>query len=149
MAIARDDRRDPEKNPANWISGRHITYFEEPDIIYMRFGGSATTEDSLELLRRQIAMSEGRSLLFFLIDAAELENIAPEGRKAVAETLKEIPLRGMAVIKAPLKAKVVTRLVITAINLFRKDSNLNPIAFFDTEEEGRAWIASRRKMFSP
>jgi len=55
----------------------------------------------------------------------------------------------MAVIKAPLKAKVVTKLVITAINLFRKDSNLNPIAFFDTEEEGRAWIASRRKMFSP
>jgi hypothetical protein len=149
MTIARDDQRDPEKNPANWISGKHITYFEAPDIIYMRFGGSATTEDALELLRRQIAMSEGRSILFFLIDAEELENIAPEGRKAVAETLKEIPLRGMAVIKAPLKAKVVTRLVITAINLFRKDSNLNPIAFFDTEEEGRAWIAARRKMFSP
>jgi hypothetical protein len=38
--------------------------------------------------------------------------------------------------------------VITAINLFRKDPNLNPIAFFDTEEEGRAWIATRRKMFA-
>jgi len=66
----------------------------------------------------------------------------------VAETLKEIPLRGMAVINAPLKAKVVTKLVITAINLFRRDSNLNPIAFFDTEEEGRQWIASRRAMFA-
>jgi hypothetical protein len=148
MAIARDDRMDPRKDPANWIAGKHITFFEEPDIIYMRFGGAATTEDALELLRRQMAMSEGRSILFFLIDAEDLENIAPEGRKAVAETLKEIPLRGMAVIKAPLKAKVVTKLVITAINLFRKDSNLNPIAFFDTEEEGRAWIASRRKMFA-
>ncbi len=148
MAIARDDRMDPRKDPANWIAGKHITYFEEPDIIYMRFGGAATTEDSLELLRRQIAMSEGRKILFFLIDAEDLENIAPEGRKAVAETLKEIPLRGMAVIKAPLKAKVVTKLVITAINLFRKDSNLNPIAFFDTEEEGRAWIATRRQMFA-
>jgi hypothetical protein len=148
MAIARDDRMDPRKDPANWIAGKHITFFEEPDIIYMRFGGAATTEDALELLRRQMAMSEGRSILFFLIDAEDLENIAPEGRKAVAETLKEIPLRGMAVIKAPLKAKVVTKLVITAINLFRKDSNLNPIAFFDTEEEGRAWIASRRKLFA-
>jgi hypothetical protein len=114
----------------------------------MRFGGSATTEDSLELLRRQMDMSQGRSLLFFLIDAEKLDNIAPEGRKAVAETLKEIPLRGMAVIKAPLKAKVVTKLVITAINLFRRDANLNPIAFFDTEEEGRQWIASRRTMFA-
>jgi hypothetical protein len=148
MAIARDNNMDPRKDPANWIAGKHITHFEEPDIIYMKFGGAATTEDSLELLRRQIAMSEGRKILFFLIDAEDLENIAPEGRKAVAETLKEIPLRGMAVIKAPLKAKVVTKLVITAINLFRKDSNLNPIAFFDTEEEGRAWIASRRTMFA-
>ena len=147
MAIARD-KNDPKSDPANWIAGKHITYFEEPDIIYMRFGGASTTEDSLELLRRQMAMSEGRKILFFLIDAEDLENIAPEGRKAVAETLKEIPLRGMAVIKAPLKAKVVTKLVITAINLFRKDSNLNPIAFFDSEEEGRAWIASRRKTFA-
>jgi hypothetical protein len=146
MAIARD--KDERTNPANLISGKHSTYFEEPDIIYMRFGGSATTEDSLELLRRQMDMSRGRSLLFFLIDAEKLDNIAPEGRKAVAETLKEIPLRGMAVIKAPLKAKVVTKLVITAINLFRRDANLNPIAFFDTEEEGRQWIASRRLMFT-
>jgi len=114
----------------------------------MKFGGAASTEDSLELLRRQIAMAEGRKILFFLIDAEHLENIAPEGRKAVAETLREIPLRGMAVIKAPLKAKVVTKLVITAINLFRRDSNLNPVAFFDTEEEGRAWIATRRDMFA-
>ena len=50
------------------------------------------------LLRRQIEMSKGRSILFFLIDAEKLDNIAPEGRRAVAETLKEIPLRGMAVI---------------------------------------------------
>jgi hypothetical protein len=146
MAIARD--QNERTNPANSIAGKHFTYFEEPDIIFMSFGGSATTEDALELLRRQMEMSKGKSLLFFLIDAEKLDNIAPEGRRAVAETLKEIPLRGMAVIKAPLKAKVVTKLVITAINLFRRDANLNPIAFFDTEEEGRQWIASRRLMFA-
>jgi hypothetical protein len=146
MSVARNNH-DARKNPANMIAGKHITCFEEPDIIYMKFSGAATTEDSLELLRRQVAMAQGKSLLFFLIDAEDLENIAPEGRRAVAETLKEIPLRGMAVIKAPLKAKVVTKLVITAINLFRRDSNLNPVAFFDTEEEGLGWIESRRKMF--
>lgn len=140
--------RDEHNDPANLIAGKHITYFEEPDIIYMRFGGAVTAEDALELLRRQIEMSQGRSLLFFLIDAEDLENIAPEGRRAVAETLKEIPLRGMAVVKAPLKARVVTKLVITAINLFRRDSNLNPVAFFDTEAQAREWIASRRTMFA-
>src|ERR1700681_1743946 len=144
MAVLSDERT----NPANLVDGKHVTYFEEPDIIFMSCGGSATTEDALELLRRQMDMSKGRDILFFLIDAEKLDNIAPEGRRAVAETLKEIPLRGMAVIKAPLKARVVTKLVITAINLFRRDSNLNPIAFFDTEDEGREWITSRRSMFT-
>src|SRR5215218_8625032 len=78
MAIARDERSDR----SNWIAGKHITYFEEPDIIYMKFGGAVTTEDSFELLRRQLAMAEDRKLLFFVIDAEDLDNIAPEGRKA-------------------------------------------------------------------
>ncbi|MFL6196603.1 MAG: hypothetical protein ACJ75H_20645 [Thermoanaerobaculia bacterium] len=140
--------RDERLNPADLIAGKHITYFVEPDIIYLRFGGAATTEDSLELLRRQVAMAKGKSLLFFLIDAERLENIAPEGRRAVAETLKELPLRGMAVVRAPLKAKVVAKLVITAINLFRKDANLNPVSFFDSEADGLAWIAQRRELFA-
>jgi hypothetical protein len=145
MAVANLHQRS---DPANLVAGKHITCFEEPDVIYMKFGGTATTDDSLELLRRQIEMSQGRPLVFFLIDAENLDNIAPEGRRAVAETLKEIPLRGMAVVNAPLKAKVVTKLVITAINLFRRDRNLNPVAFFESEEEGRAWIDSRRQLFA-
>lgn len=144
MALARDGRTDP----ANRIAGKHITCFEEPDVIYMKFGGTATTDDSLELLRRQVEMAQGRRTLFFLIDAEDLDTIQPDGRRAVAETLKTIPLRGMAVIQAPIKAKVVTKLVITAINLFRRDANLNPVAFFDTEDEAQQWIASRRATFA-
>ena len=140
--------REGRKDPANQVAGKHVTCFEEPDVIYMKFGGRATTSDAHELLRRQLGMGEGKEILFFIIDAEELETIEPDGRRAVAESLKEIPLRGMAVIKAPIKAKVVTRLVITAINLFRRDSNLNPVAFFDTEDEARQWIASRRTIFA-
>ena len=54
----------------------------------------------------------------------------------------------MAVVQAPLKARVVTKLVITAINLFRRDANLNPIAFFDNEAEAQKWIAERREKFA-
>jgi hypothetical protein len=39
---------------------------------------------------------------------------------------------------------VVAKLVITAINLFRRDADLNPVAFFDTEDEGRQWIDRQR-----
>lgn len=140
--------REGRKDPANLVAGKYITCFEEPDIIYMKFGGVVTTAHAHELLRRQVAMGKDKDVLFFIIDAENLETIEPDGRRAVAETMKTIPLRGMAVIKAPIKARVVTRLVITAINLFRRDANLNPVAFFDTEEEAQKWIAARRAMFS-
>lgn len=142
MAIAMDNRRT---DPANFVAGKHITYFEEPDIIYMRFGGEVSNADGFELLRRQMEYAGGRSRIFFLIDAEHLEKIEPDARKAVAESLKDIPLHGMCVFAAPLKAKVLTKLIITAINLFRKDSGLNQVAFFDTEQEARNWIESRRQ----
>jgi hypothetical protein len=142
MSIAMDDRRS---DPANLVAGKHITYFEEPDIIYLKFGGEVSNAEGFELLRRQMEYAEGRSRIFFLIDAEHLEKIEPDARKAVAQSLKEIPLHGMCVFAAPLKAKVLTKLIITAVNLFRKDSELNQVAFFDTEGEARTWIEGRRQ----
>lgn len=143
MAIATDIRRN---DPANMVAGKHVTFFEEPDIIYLKFNGEVSNDEGFELLRRQLGYVEGRSRIFFLIDGENLEKIAPEARKAVAESLKEIPLHGMCVFAAPLKAKVITKLIITAVNLFRKDSSLNQVAFFDTEQEARDWIAARRQV---
>jgi hypothetical protein len=46
-----------------------------------------------------------------------------------------------------MKARVVAKLVITAVNLFRREASNNPIEFFPTEAEAREWIASRREQF--
>jgi hypothetical protein len=129
------------------VFGKHITYFEEPDIIFMGLVGETTDAEALELLRRQKLFAEGRKMLFFLMDGRQMAGITPGARKAVAETLKEIPLYGMGIFEAPLKARVVAKLVITAINLFRKEASNNPIEFFPTEAEARKWIESRREQF--
>lgn len=144
------DPMDPSaqrSNPDNLVFGKHITYFEEPDIIYMRFAGSASDSEGLELLRRQKQFAAGRGLLFFLIDASDLGGITPAARKAVAETLKDIPLFGMAIYSAPLKAKVLIKILITAVNLFRKDAATNPVEFFASEQAAREWIAGRRTKY--
>lgn len=138
---------DPRQDPNNFVFGKHITYFEEPDIIFMKLAGDCSDADGMELLRRQKAFAEGRKMLFFLMDGREMAGISPGARKAVAQTLKEIPLYGMANFESPLKARVVAKLVITAINLFRKDASTNPVVFFPSEEEARAWIASRREKY--
>jgi hypothetical protein len=138
---------DPRQDPNNLVFGKHITYFEEPDIIFMKLAGDCSDAEGLELLRRQKAFAEGRKMLFFLMDGRDMAGISPGARKAVAETLKEIPLYGMANFEAPIKARVVAKLVITAINLFRKDASTNPVEFFPSEEEARKWIASRREKY--
>jgi len=138
---------DPRTNPDNLVFGKHITYFEDPDIIYMKFVGSVSDAEGLELLRRQKMFAEGRSMLFFLIDAADLAGISPVARKAVAETLKDIPLHGMAIYGAGLKSQVQIKLLVTAVNLRRMDLSTNPVDFFHTEEEARAWLASRRQKY--
>jgi len=138
---------DPRTDPNNLVFGKHMTYFEEPDIIYMRFKGAASDAEGLELLRRQKQYAVGRNQLFFLIDASDLGGITPAARKAVAETLRDIPLHGMAIFSAPLKARVLMKILITAVNLFRKDAATNPVEFFDTEQAARDWIAGRRQKF--
>ena len=138
---------DPRQDPNNLVFGKHITYFEEPDIIFMKLSGDVSDAEGLELLRRQKAFAEGRKMLFFLMDGREMAGISPGARRAVAETLKEIPLYGMANFQSPMTARVVAKLVITAINLFRKDASTNPVEFFNSEEEARAWIASRREKY--
>ena len=138
---------DPRQDPNNLVFGKHVTYFEEPDIIFMKLMGDVSDAEGLELLRRQREFAEGRKLLFFLMDDREMAGISPNARKAVAEMLKEIPLYGMANFQAPMKARVVAKLVITAINLFRKDAKSNPVEFFNSEEEAREWIAQRREKF--
>lgn len=138
---------DPRQDPNNLVFGKHTTYFEEPDIIFMRLAGECSDAEGLELLRRQKSYAQGRKMLFFLMDGREMAGISPGARKAVAETLKEIPLYGMAIFDAPMKARVVAKLVITAVNLFRKDASTNPIEFFPSEAEAREWISSRREKF--
>jgi hypothetical protein len=125
--------------------GDQITYFEEPDVIYMKLTGFLDEADGLEVNRRHREFARGREHIFFLIDLAELDRIHPKVRKAATETLKEVPLRGMAICQAPLKARVIAKLITTALNMFKSDAAKNPIEFTNTEEEARNWIEARRQ----
>lgn len=125
--------------------GKHITSFEEPDIVFMRLSGPVSAEEGAEINRLHREMGMGRDHVFFLVDLKELDGIHPSVRKESGETLKELPLRGAAIYQASFKARVVAKLIITAMNLFRSDDDKAPIEFFDTEAEARGWIERRRR----
>jgi hypothetical protein len=123
--------------------GRHATSFEEPDIIYMRLAGNVTDEEVAVVNAHHLEYSRGRSRVFFLIDLEELEGLPNSVRKAVLETLNQIPIGGFSVYKAPLTARVLAKLIVIGMRLFGKHI---PLQFWDTEAEARAWIEQRRTM---
>jgi hypothetical protein len=125
--------------------GRHETYFEEPDILFLRLVGPVSAEEGREINNLHRELGQGRGRLFFLVDLLELEGIHPSVRKETGGLLKDLPLRGAALYQASLKARVMAKLILTAVNLFRSEETKMPICFFATEQEARAWIDARRE----
>lgn len=125
--------------------GRQITYREEPDIIVMRLVGKVTNEEGSAINRCHLEMGRDADRLFYLIDMSGFEGMDPELRKEAGLTMKRLPLRGIAVYNASLTARVVSKLIVGAMNVFKPGEEKAPFEAFPTEEEARAWIERRRR----
>lgn len=125
--------------------GEQITYFEEPDLIVLKLKGEVSEEEGLELNRLNREFGQGREQVFFLIDLEHMSNLPPAVRKVATETLHQVPTRGVAICKAPFKARVIAKLIVTALNMFRREAAKDPVEFLDSEQEARTWIDRRRK----
>lgn len=124
--------------------GKQQTAFVEPDIIYMKLSGDVTSEEGLAVNDKHREYVVGRERIFYLIDFTELESIPATVRKAASETIKDFPLEGIVIFGAPLKAKVLAKLILTAMKLFKGDDAGAPVSFVDNEAQALAWIEKRR-----
>jgi hypothetical protein len=125
--------------------GKQTTLFEPPDIIFLKLSGHCTWEEGAEINRRHREWGKTVDRVFFLIDLSELDRIDPEVRKDATTTMAQLPLRGMVGYSAPIKAKVIAKLIFTALNLFSNKADKIPLHFTDTEAQARAWIEERRR----
>ncbi|HVR11860.1 MAG TPA: hypothetical protein VMW75_27710 [Thermoanaerobaculia bacterium] len=125
--------------------GNQVTYLEPPDIFVLKLRGGVTWEEGSEINRRHREWGKTLDRVFLLIDLADLDRIDPEVRKDATSTLAAVPLRGMVGYSAPLKARVIAKLIFTALNLFSNKADRIPLHFTDTEAEARAWIDERRR----
>ena len=120
--------------------GRHTTYFEEPDIIFLRLVGAVSEEEAVEISRRHLEAGRALGHVLFLLDLERLRDLPAPVRRIAAESLHALPTHAMAVFRAPLRARVIAKMVVTALNLFREDGDKDLLEFFATEEEARAWL---------
>lgn len=82
--------------------------------------------------------------MFGLIDMSRVGTISPEARLIARAEAGHLPLRGTAVFGASFHHRVIALLANKAATLLKKDHQ--PIAFFATEAEARAWIDERRRV---
>jgi hypothetical protein len=129
--------------------GKQTTLFEPPDIFFLKLTGHVNWEEGSEINRRHREWGKDLERVYFLIDLSELDRIDPEVRKDATATMAEIQLRGMVGFGAPIKAKVIAKLIFTALNLFSNKADKVPLHFTDTEAEARAWIDERRHEADP
>ncbi len=125
--------------------GRQFTRMELPDIIYLRLEGVVTVEEEFLINQAHLEWAEQADRIFYLIDLEQLGDLPAASRRMASEALKVLPLRGTVVCNAPLRAKVLAKLLLTAANLFRRGEASNPVLFADTEEEARALLEKRRQ----
>jgi hypothetical protein len=124
--------------------GAQVTRFEEPDIIFMKLTGDVSDDEGIELNLRHREFGKGREHVFFLIDLEKLDKLPPAVRKASTETLRDLPTRGIAIYRAPFKAKVIAKMIITALNFFRGEESKHAVEFADSEAAARSWIEAQR-----
>jgi hypothetical protein len=125
--------------------GKQTTLFEPPDIFFLKLRGTVTWEEGSEINRRHREWGQTVERAFYLIDLSELERIDPEVRKDATKTMALVPTRGMVGFSAPLKARVIAKLIFTALNLFSNKADRIPLHFVDTETEARTWLDEQRR----
>lgn len=128
--------------------GRQFTGLELPDIVHLRIKGRCTLEECRMINTAHLEYAQDVDHFFFLIDLSELEDLPPDVRKEASATVKLLPVRGTVICNAPMKARVLAKLLLTAANLFRRGPESNPVVFADTEEEARTWIERRRQQIA-
>jgi hypothetical protein len=128
--------------------GRQSTGLELPDIVRLTLQGAVTLEECREINQAHLEFAKEVEYFFYLIDLTELEDLPAAVRREASATVKLLPLRGTVVLNAPLRARVLAKLLLTAANLFRMGPEKNPVTFADNEDEARAMYAKWRQQMA-
>jgi hypothetical protein len=140
----RPDLAELEANGEGKV-GRHTNAFIPPDTFYMKIVGELNDAEGKEVNRVHWDIGKDIDGVFFLCDIAELESVGPTVRKEAVEVQKKMNIAGAAVLKAPLKARIFAKLILTATNMFKSEKM--PVMFVDTPEEAWAWIEKQREEY--
>ncbi len=125
------------------VVGRHSIQIEPPDVLRLKLSGDISERDMRGLTDYVHCMTAHLPYTLVLADVSELGDVPASARRVSADLRRPVPYRGMAFVKASFQTRILMKLVLGAMNQLTRTAD-NPLAFFDTEEEARAWLRQRR-----
>jgi hypothetical protein len=110
----------------------------EPRLVHIHFVGDFDATEAAAVLDRieQLVAKEP----FFMLECVmtDIKDTTPEARRIVAERLKLLPNRAIAVVGGNFAQRVVAKLVLTATTLFGGGKSIGE--FFSDADKARAWL---------
>jgi len=123
-----------------------VGYFEPPDLIVAAFHGAVMPVHVDEYVAKRAMHFDGKPHILTLLDVRDLTHAPPETRKAIAR-LKDPRPQATAIIGAGFQYRVLAQMIVKAAHLFT--GKLIELAFFDDEENARAWLEEMRPRMRP
>lgn len=121
--------------------GKHLGYYEEPDLLWLEFHGDISAEQVAEYVAMRTVLLQGQTQILTLLDVRDLREPPAEARSAVAR-LKDPRPQASAVIGASFRTKVMAEFVVKAAYLFT--GKRIELRFFDKPDDGYAWLRAMR-----
>jgi hypothetical protein len=125
--------------------GQTSLRFEPPDLFFLVTVGEMTPAAISALYDEIDRLAAGKDHLFSILDVRRSAVASPEARRIMLARGQKLPFRGTALIGAKGPVQAIASLLFRAISLLKPAGKDDPVRFFDTEGEARAWIAERRR----
>ncbi|WP_223641577.1 hypothetical protein [Corallococcus sp. EGB] len=124
-----------------WEFGAHRAYFEEPDLLVMKFNGPSKLEDSKKVL--EICQEVSKSGPVFVISDVSNASIEKDARELLVAQAKAEWFRGHVYLgTGPLQRAGAKALMLA---LYFTGKWTVDVDFADSEKEARELIAKKRQ----
>ncbi len=120
---------------------------EDPDIVVWHLVGNVSAADVARIYEVQVECCRRKSPIFVVTDLRRMNNMSLDARRAATQRQfvdgQPMRVRGIAVIGGSFALRVLSNMVNRAVALLYRNPE-NPLRFFETDEEARAWFDSLR-----
>lgn len=124
--------------------GPHTMGFDPPDILVFRAVGDVTVNHAREFIAFTSALSKPEKGFFYLSDLRKFGNQSMQ----VTLELRKVPpklIRATGVVGRGFRLKVIVDVIVRAAKFLKLEHTDVIPAFFETEDEARAWFDELRK----